>query len=309
MLPAPFHNDLAEGPDGGSAYWINAEDGSRLRIGVWPKGKRGTVLIFPGRTEYIEKYGRSAKEFSDMGFAVVSVDWRGQGLADRALSNRKIGHVDEFSDFQLDVAEVRKAIDVFRLPKPVYLVAHSMGGCIGLRALKNGLNVEKVMFSAPMWGITFSPAPLKPFAWAISALLHPFPARERLSPGTDPDAYLIDGDFEDNTLTTDRDMYDYMRSHVLQLPDLAVGGPSVQWLYSALREMKDLANSPLPDIPCATFLGTDEQIVDPDMIRSRMPDWPGGRLIEIEGARHEIMMETPATQRRFFDYADGFFTS
>jgi len=60
MQPAPLRNDLAEGPQGGSAVWVSAADGVRLRVGGWPAGSGGTVLLFTGRTEYIEKYGRIA---------------------------------------------------------------------------------------------------------------------------------------------------------------------------------------------------------------------------------------------------------
>ncbi len=308
MVPAPFYSDMADGPVGGSAYWLDTDDGTRIRISVWPKGHRGTVLIFPGRTEYCEKYGRAAADFAKLGFACVAVDWRGQGIADRQLANRKIGHVEQFSDFQIDVAAVRKAISVFRLPTPVFLVAHSMGGCIGLRALYNGLDVKKAMFSAPMWGITFKPTFMKPVAWGLSTVMHPTPARHMLSPGTDAEAYLIEGTFADNTLTTDRAMYDYMASHLAQVPDLAVAGPSVQWLYSALREMRDLARKPSPPVECVTFLGTAEDIVSPQAIKDRMAKWSGGTLEVVENARHEIMMETPATRARFYAAADAFFT-
>ena len=38
-----------------------------------------------------------------------------------------------------------------------------------------------------------------------------------------------------------------------------------------------------------------------------MADWTGGRLDLIEGAQHEVMMETPATRARFFAEACALF--
>ena len=64
--PAPFHADLAEGPAGGHALWVNTSDGVRIRIGLWPAGEKGTVLLLPGRTEYIEKYGRAAADLAPL---------------------------------------------------------------------------------------------------------------------------------------------------------------------------------------------------------------------------------------------------
>ena len=59
-LPAPFHADLADGPPGGRAVWLRTADEVRIRAGLWRGGDKGTVFLLPGRTEYIEKYGRAA---------------------------------------------------------------------------------------------------------------------------------------------------------------------------------------------------------------------------------------------------------
>ena len=95
---APLHNDLARGPAGASGHWVQTQDGLRLRLGVWRNGAKGTVLIFPGRTEYIEKYGGAAAALAKAGYTSLAIDWRGQGLSDRLLPNRLIGHVCRFSD-------------------------------------------------------------------------------------------------------------------------------------------------------------------------------------------------------------------
>ena len=35
MEAAPLYNDVAEGPDGGVAYWLRCEDGLRIRMALW----------------------------------------------------------------------------------------------------------------------------------------------------------------------------------------------------------------------------------------------------------------------------------
>jgi len=51
MDTAPFFADVAEGPEGGAAWWITARDDVRLRVGLWNReAPRGTVLLWPGRT-------------------------------------------------------------------------------------------------------------------------------------------------------------------------------------------------------------------------------------------------------------------
>ncbi|MFN4172311.1 MAG: alpha/beta hydrolase, partial [Pseudorhodobacter sp.] len=159
--PAPFHADLAEGPEGGHAVWLRAADGVRIRLGLWPAGPKGRVLIFPGRTEYVEKYGPFASDLARAGYGAAAIDWRGQGLADRLAPDPMLGHVGRFSDYQRDMAAVLAHLEATDGEAPRFLLAHSMGGCIGLRALTDGrdggMAVRAAAFSAPMWGIHFSP--------------------------------------------------------------------------------------------------------------------------------------------------------
>ncbi|MEO1703758.1 MAG: alpha/beta hydrolase [Pseudomonadota bacterium] len=301
MEAAPLFNDVAEGPDGGSAYWLTADDGLRIRLAVWPtEGAKGTVLIFPGRTEYVEKYGRAAREYAKRGFACIAVDWRGQGLADRMLKNGFIGHVDRFTDYQRDVAAVVEALGQLDLPRPWFLLAHSMGGCIGLRAVMEGLDVAACAFSAPMWGVQIS-APLRPVAWTLSSILPPLGLGMIPSPGTNHNVYVLSQPFEDNTLTNDPDMWEYMARHARSHEGLGLGSPSIKWLREALWEMRGLAARPAPDIPCICFLGTNERIVDPARIHERMGAWPGGKLIEFDDAEHEVLMEEPDVRSTVFD--------
>ena len=102
---APFFDDLAEAPAGGSVFWVDAGC-ARVRAAVCPGGARGAVFLCSGRTEYIEKYGRVIGELTARGFSVVTCDWRGQGLSDRALADPMKGHVGDFAEYQRDVEAV-----------------------------------------------------------------------------------------------------------------------------------------------------------------------------------------------------------
>ena len=76
-------------------------------MGLWEAATgapRGTVLLFPGRTEYVEKYGRVARDLVAAGYSVVAFDWRGQGLADRPQHRRDMGHVISFDEYRQDVS-------------------------------------------------------------------------------------------------------------------------------------------------------------------------------------------------------------
>ncbi|WP_146587960.1 alpha/beta fold hydrolase [Puniceibacterium confluentis] len=299
LSPAPFHADLAEGPAGACAYWIRADDGLRLRIGHYPATgpARGTVLLFPGRTEYIEKYGRTAADLSRAGYDTLTIDWRGQGLADRMLTDARVGHITLFTDYQRDVAALCAAARTLELPQPLHLIAHSMGGCIGLRAVMEGLPVASCVFSGPMWGIQMS-RPIRPAAWALGWGSGRLGLGHMFAPGTKPASYVTSEPFEANVLTRDPDMYAYMRRQVAQAPDLGLGGPSLQWLHQSLQECRELVRRPSPDLPCLTFVGSNERIVDIARIRDRMQRWPRGTLEVVEGGEHEVLMESPEIRAR-----------
>lgn len=306
MEEAPLYTDIAEGPEGGQAFWTRADDGVRLRLGHWPGGVKGTVLLFPGRTEYIEKYGPTARDLLARGYGTLSIDWRCQGLSDRLTDDPMLGHVDRFSDFQRDVAAVVQVAEDLNCPKPWFLIAHSMGGCIGLRALHRGLDVRAVAFTGPMWGMQMAPA-LRPLARPLSRLMTMFGAGQAYAPTTKGETYVKAAPFQDNMLTSDPDMYAFMQRQATAHPELTLSGPSVSWLDSALQETCELQAMPAPDIPALTFLGTNERIVEIEPIHRIMGKWKQGRLEMAPGCEHEILMEGPAMRATFFDAVETLF--
>ncbi|GAB5448326.1 alpha/beta fold hydrolase [Gymnodinialimonas sp.] len=286
--PAPFFAEVAEGPSNVAATWVRAQDGTRLRMAVWPNGAKGTVLMFPGRTEYVEKYGRVASDFAAHGYGMVAFDWRGQGLADRPAHRRDMGHVLSFDEYRQDVAAFLAAMEPMNLPKPWFLIGHSMGGCIGLRALYDGLPVVAAAFTGPMWGLQMAPL-LKTFSPLMMTLAGPLGFGKTFAPTTGPWAPLT---FENNTLTTDRDQFDYMSRQTGEHPELALGGPSVTWVKAALAETSELMDMAPLDLPTLSVVGTGERVVDIDAIKTRMASWPRGSYLSIEGGEHEVLMES-----------------
>lgn len=294
---APYARALAPGP--ARAAWVRAADGVRLRVVLWPReGARGTVLLLVGRTEYAEKYAPVAADLGARGFACATVDWRGQGLSDRLGAERALGHVGRFADYQGDLAALVAA--TAGMPRPLFLLSHSMGGAIGLRALMSGLDVAAAAFVAPMWGIAMQPR-MRPVAWGLSGLSRAVGLSGRLAPGQDLRPYLARAAFEGNGLTGDRATFERLCAEIAVEPDLALGGPTLRWLHEALREMRRLAAMPAPDVPSLVLLGEREAVVDPARVHRRMRGWSAARLMVFEGARHELLMEAPAIRERALD--------
>ncbi|UXX84170.1 alpha/beta hydrolase [Roseovarius pelagicus] len=301
MERAPYFDDVADGPPDGGAWWVSASDGVRLRIGYWPcDGAKGTVLLYPGRTEYIEKYSRAATDLAARGYATLAIDWRGQGLSDRLTTDQMAGHVHLFADYQRDVAAMLEAARALDVPNPLHLLAHSMGGCIGLRAVMDGLPVASCAFSGPMWGIQIS-ATLRPVAWSLSWSGRRLGMGHVYAPGGAAESYVLKEPFASNKLTNDAEMYQHMVDQTRAHPELGLGGPSLRWLHEALRECLILSRRPSPDLPCLTVAGSDEMIVDMPRIKQRMRAWPKGTLYIVDGGRHEVLMDTATVRDDLFD--------
>ena len=298
--PAPFDFALSRAPEGAHAVWLRATDGIRLRAAELGRGSNGTVLVLTGRTEYVEKYGEAAQRFADAGLTTVSLDWRGQGLSDRLLSDAAIGHVGRFADFQTDLKALTDWADAIGAPKPWHILAHSMGGAIGLRALDSGLDVKTAVFSAPMWGIKLGTL-MRMVAWGLSHLMHGIGQGHRIAPAAKRTPYPLTADPSENLLTHDPDMLGWMQDHLASQPGLGLGGPSLTWLREALRECHALQSIADPGVPSLTILGSREAIVDSEAIKTLTGRWPKATLEVFEGGAHELLMERPHLRNPAYD--------
>lgn len=309
MSDAPLDNILAEGPHGGRAVWLKTADGTRIRAGIWAQdAPNGTVVLLPGRTEYIEKYGRTAADFAKAGFATLTLDWRGQGRSARALGDAKVGHVGDFAEYQRDLDCLLDFAKAQGVPQPYYLLAHSMGGAIGLRALMRRLPFQAAAFSAPMWGILLS-AWTRPLANVLSAASRHLSFDHLYAPGTGPMTYVLEVPFAGNSLTRDLGHWNYMRAQAAAHPEMSLGGPSFGWLRAALAECHALRPLPSPALTCLCALGNLERIVDTAPIYARMRTWKTGRLVVVPGAEHEILMERPTPRAAFIADCVDLFSS
>lgn len=223
MTSAPFHADVASAPPGTEAVWIRTEDDVRLRATLWPGGTGGTAVLFPGRTEFAEKYGRVAAALQARGLSVAAIDWRGQGLSDRPPDRPMLGHVDDFKSYQRDVSALLALLAARGMPEPYIMVAHSMGGAIGLRTLVEQPRFAKAVFSAPMWQLHMKMA-TREITTRLARLAGAIGLGKTLTPGANPGPTIVSVEFETNALTSDHDTFDWCAHQVTAHPELALGG-------------------------------------------------------------------------------------
>jgi lysophospholipase len=302
---APFHSDVSRAPDGADVFWLDAK-GARIRAAVWSGGERGVALVFSGRTEFIEKYGDVAAQLLSRGFSVVTLDWRGQGLADRACADPMKGHVSNFDEYQDDIDALLAAPQVAALKGPHVLIAHSMGGCIAMRALMDGrLKPAAALFSAPMLDIQLS-AGTRFAAGLVSRIAGWLGKDHAYAPQPEPAISAVAKQaFAGNMLTSDPTEYALMQAQLVKEPGFGLGAPTLGWMQAAFSEIDSLRTSPPPSTPMVIALGGKEAIVSASEIHNHVKRAPACSLLEVEDAQHETLMESPDKQAQVWAAFDA----
>ncbi|MBU0795707.1 MAG: alpha/beta hydrolase [Alphaproteobacteria bacterium] len=294
---------------GGRVGWLTAEDGIRLRYAVFPVVKpRGTFLVLPGFTEFIEKYLEPVGELTQRGFQVVVLDWRGQGKSDRALSDRHKGHVLHFDHFQADAVQL---LDEVAAPLaaggPLYALGHSMGGHNLLRLLHDRPHQFRCAIAvAPMIDVWSGHFP--PWASRYIARLLAKMAPNHYVPRTgpyDPETKRFVG----NPLTSDPDRFERTKDLIRGDQELALGGPTWTWLKSAFDSM-DMLSSPAYAAAIHTPVllasaGRDRIVRSPAQHRLAL-HMPACTLVDFPDAQHEILLERDDIRQAFWQAVDAF---
>jgi lysophospholipase len=295
-------------PDDVVCGTLKTRDGLLLRFARWapPPGRKGTVCIFQGRAEFIEKYFEVARDLRSRGFAVVAFDWRGQGLSGRMLSDPRKGHVRSFEEYEIDLETVVKDVLLPDCPPPYYGLGHSMGASILLRVANRHRWFDRIVLSTPMFALPHAP-------WG--ALRRPIVQTLRLmGMGS---AYIPGGSatvvatqpFVGNNVTTDPVRHARTAAVIDAEPAVGLGSPTNAWAASAFNIMAEFTEpgyaARLRQPVVMVAAGRDE-IVSTSAIEDFSMRMRAGSHLIIAGARHELLMEQDRFRGQFWAAFDAF---
>jgi lysophospholipase len=288
---------------------LKTPDGAELRYARWapPAGRKGTVCVFTGRSEPIEKYFETVRDLRDRGFAVAMIDWRGQGHSSRRLRDPRKGYVRHFSDYEIDVEAFVQQVVLPDCPPPYFALAHSMGGAVMLRIAHAGKRwFDRMVLSAPMIDLpgyrTSFPARALLRALRLAGLGGSYvPGGSGALTGAEP--------FINNPLTSDPVRHARNAAVLEEDPTLGLGSPTVAWADTAFTAMQGFRAVKYPlEIrqPILMLAASNDTVVSTAAIEEFAYHLPAGSHLVIAGSKHEILQEQDRYRAQFWAAFDAF---
>jgi lysophospholipase len=302
-IPAnPVPEDVVSGT-------IKTPDGAELRFARWapPAGRKGTVCVFTGRGEQIEKYFETVRDLRDRGFAVAILDWRGQGHSSRRLRDSRKGYVRDFADYEVDVETFVQQVVLPDCPPPFFALAHSMGGAVMLRLAHSGKRwFDRMVLIAPMIDL-----PGRRTSFTVRLLLRIMRLTGqggRYVPGGN-DVLTGTRSFVNNPLTSDPVRYARNAAILEEDPTLGIASPTVAWADTAFRAMHTFRATDYPSRisqPILMMAASNDAVVSTPAIEEFAYHLRAGSHLVIAGSKHEILQEQDRYRSQFWAAFDAF---
>lgn len=267
---------------------------------VGEEDARGSILFFPGRGDFYEKYLETLEEWHRAGWRVTAADWRGQAGSGRLGKDAVTGHIADFAIWIDDLAAFWADWSA-QTPGPHVLAGHSMGGHLVLRALaERRVAPDAVVLSAPMIGVKGPSLPLGVLhAAAQTMCAFGDPARPAWKwsekPGELPTGRA-------DLLTHDADRYADETWWREARPELVMGPASWRWVeraYASWRSLDSPGVLEAVQTPVLIISTSIDALVSHPANRRAAQRLPHGEIFTFgPEARHEILREADAVRGR-----------
>ncbi len=251
------------------------------------ENSKGSICISSGRTEAAIKYKELIYDLYNQDYSIYILDHRGQGFSGRMTEDSEMGYVD---DFQFYVDDLKIFFDNYIKPqnhKNNFLLAHSMGGAIGMTYLEqNTQDFDAAVFSSPMLDFKFG-----------------YCSGAKTFGGKKPKYGLGQGNYEKNKasfkknkLTGSELRYNRMVEAFDKETSAQIGGASYSWVIASCNQFKYI-NKNIENIrvPFLIFSAENEQIVKKsahdNFIDKAQELGKTCNLYKVANAQHELLIE------------------
>ncbi|WP_317933223.1 alpha/beta fold hydrolase [Halioxenophilus sp. WMMB6] len=284
---------------------FNACDGAQLHYRRWPNPvSDDAIVIVTGRAESVVKYREVIYNFYQQGFSIYSYDHRGQGFSKRLHDDPHLGHVERFADYVADLKHFYKGFVAPRQHRHTFMLAHSMGGAVATLYLEQyPTDFTAAALSAPLhW-----PDLGRFGTWGeilvelidLGARLLRRPANYALTQSPFQPQRFREGD--PTTLTHSRERFEETQRLFQEHRQIQLGGVSNRWLAETCRACRRLRRNahhiavPIlvlqAEVDCAVTAQGQNRFCQA-LTKAGTNLCHHGKPMVIEGAYHELLMET-----------------
>lgn len=253
------------------------------------KTQKGTIVISYGFTESCLKYHELIYYFYQQGYQVAVMDHRGHGKSLREVEDVTIVHIDLFSRYVKDLHQfVKNVVKPMAQGQPLYLYAHSMGGCIGAFYLEQyPKDFAKAILNAPMLGLKLGACP----AWAARILCD-----LKVMKGSGTERLFTQSTFDPEesfaqSSASSEARHAWYLEHRQKDPTYQTCSASYYWGKEAINAGEFVISrtqAKKVQIPVLLFQAELDDLVKPRAQQKFVERIGNGRLMLVKGVRHEI---------------------
>jgi len=283
-------------------------NGARLRWGHLPvPGARAQCVLVGGFGEFIEKHFETIRDLAAKHVEVWCLDWRGQGHSCRP---RVLATRPRARNFDRDAGDLA-AFATAKLirPLPRLLIAHSMGGAIGLICLARHPSLfDAAILSSPMIGLRIGRVPPMLLRY-VTASLRAFGLGLCFIPGVRKWSSSRNRTPDQSRVSADGQRCAVTHAWVSANPSLQTGGITYAWLDSALA-LTGRIQLPgfLAHVHTPVLLGVPERelVVSSAAQRGAARFLPDCSLVELSESKHDPFLEHDKIRDEWLRRIDDF---
>ena len=272
--------------------------------------QKGTIVISYGFTESCLKYHELIYYFYLQGYQVAIMDHRGHGKSMREVEDHTIVHIGLFSRYVKDLHRfVKTVVKPMAKDLPLYLYAHSMGGCIGAFYLEQyPEDFAKAVLNAPMFGVNLGGVP----SWAARVLCD-----FKVFGGNGKDRLLTQGTFDPEESFSDASCssearHDYYMKKRREDESCQTSSGSYEWGREAINAGKFVISKKQAKkvkTPVLLFQAGKDTLVTPGAQKEFIKRIPDGQLVVVPDIRHEIYRAPNSVLQPYLEMIFEFYDS
>ncbi len=252
---------------------------------------RAAIVLVGGHAESFYKYAELCYDLRDLGVSIYALDPRGQGASQHLLADREKSHVERWQSYLADLKLFVDTVVKARTRARLIGIGHSLGGGIMAAYIERFPgDFDSAILSGPLVGHR-----MPGVALALLRLLDAFGGRSYM-PGGGP---FTVAPFETNKETHSSARHERKFQDYADHPEIRMGDPTVHWVNQT-RRMASRIRADAEKITAAllVFQAAEDAYIDARAIETFCAKVKTCRRILLEGARHEVFIETDPIRDR-----------